>query len=191
MRCTVRNKWMQIIKTIVTPLLACQLLVSCASLLGPRQVELPLTRLQEGLERRFPLNHRIAFLDVVLARPQLTLLAENARVSLAMDATVSSPFVARSWNANLAMSGRLALDAAHNVILISDTRIDRLVIDGVNEERQRQFALVGNLVQEQMVKETPLYSFRPEDLRFGGVQYAPTKINMTATAVVVTFEPAK
>ena len=39
---------------------------------GPRDIELPLHKLQSGLDKRFPLNNRMLDLfDVELTRPQL------------------------------------------------------------------------------------------------------------------------
>ena len=39
--------------------------------------------------------------------------------------------------------------------------------------------------------DMPVYSFRMEDLRFGGVQFVPTRIGTTPNALIVTLEPAK
>ena len=67
-------------------LAACALLSSCASLSGPRQVEIPLRKLQAGLERRFPLSHPLMGLfDIRLSRPQLALQPEADRVALSVD----------------------------------------------------------------------------------------------------------
>ncbi|WP_229425383.1 hypothetical protein [Massilia sp. Se16.2.3] len=69
------------------------LLASCASILGPRDVDIPLSSLQAGLERRFPLDHRLLQLfDLRLARPQLRLLPGD-RVSLTVEATVAQSFL--------------------------------------------------------------------------------------------------
>lgn len=182
--------FMQGIKTMAAPLLACGLLASCASMIGPRQVELPLTKLQQGLDRRFPLNNKIlSVFDIQLTRPRLAILPDNDRVALTVDASVSPPFIRQSWSGNLAMSGRLSVDAARNAVFISDATVDRVAIDGVDEARQRQFVKIANLATDQLIRDTPLYTFRPEELRFAGVQFMPTKITTTANALVVTFVP--
>lgn len=172
--------------------LACILLASCASLIGTRQVEVPLARLQASLDKRFPLQHRVASVfEVELARPQLALLADSDRVGLTMEANVASPFLKRGLHGSLALSGHLSLDQARNAVVITDARVDRFVFDGLDAGRQQQLAGAANLLSEQVLKDAALYTFRPEELRYAGVQFAPSKIVTTASSLVVTFDPVK
>ncbi|HTD05117.1 DUF1439 domain-containing protein [Undibacterium sp.] len=180
------------IKTIFLPLIACGVLASCASLIGPRQREVPIERLQEGLNRRFPLNNRaMVLLDVQLTHPQLTMLPESGRVALSVDASIAPAFTRQSWSGSLAMSGRLVIDNARNAVFIDDARVDSVNINGVDDERQRQFKLVANLVADSLIRDVPVYSFRPEDLRIAGVQFVPTGIMTTSRGLVVNFEPVR
>lgn len=173
-------------------LVACSLLASCAGLVGPRQVELPLHKLQAGIERRFPLNNRaLELFDVQLTRPRLSLIPETNRVALTMDASIAPPFLRKSWTGNLAMSGRLYVDAARGQVLMAEPRVDRFAIDGMDESRQRQMTKVANLLADQLVREMPVYSFRPEDLRFAGVRFVPTAITATRSGLVVSAEPVR
>jgi hypothetical protein len=192
MKLTEGRKWAQSAKAIAVALFACSVLASCASLVGVRHVELPLTRLQEGLDRRFPIDNRIlTMLDIRLTRPKLMVLPNNDRIALTMDATLAPPFIGYSWNGSFALSGRLIVDAARNAVFISDARVERFALDGIDVARQRQFAEVANLVSDTIIKDMPLYRFRPEDLRFAGVQFAPTRIVTAPGALVVTFEPVR
>lgn len=180
------------IKSIFLALLACSLLASCAGLIGPRQLEVPLSRMQEGLERRFPINNRaMVLLDVQLNHPQLTMLPESDRVALSLDVSVAPPFIRQSWSGSLSLSGRLAIDNTRHAVFIRDARVDQIDINGVDEERQRQFRLVANLVVDQITREVPVYSFRPEDLRFAGVQFAPTGVMTSSRGLLVNFEPVR
>ncbi|GGC64379.1 hypothetical protein GCM10011396_09180 [Undibacterium terreum] len=186
------RSWLSMAKKLLLPVVACGLLASCAALIGPRQLDVPLTRLQEGLDRRFPLNNKaMALLDVQLTHPQLTMLPDSNRVALSLDVSVAPPFIRQSWNGNVAMSGRLAIDNVRNAVYIRDAHVDTVTINGMDEEKQRQFKLVANLVADQMIKDVPLYNFRPEDLRIAGVQFVPTAIMATSRGLVVNFEPAK
>ena len=183
---------LQRIKTIILPLLACGLLSSCASLIGPRQLELPLARLQQGLEQRFPLNNRVmSLLDLQLSRPHLTLLPDTNRVALRLEASIAPPFIKQSWRGDLTLSGHLVVDAARNAVFLREASIDRLTLDGVDDAGRRQFAKAASLVADQIIRDLPLYSFRPEDLRYAGVQFIPTGIVARPGALVVNFEPVK
>jgi hypothetical protein len=173
-------------------LLACGLLASCAGLVGPRQIEIPLYKLQAGLDRRFPLNNRaLELFDIQLSRPQLSLLPDSDRVGLAMEANVAPFFLKQSWSGRLALSGRLYADAGRGAVFMADPHVDQFVVDGVDEGRQRQLGKVANFLMDKVVRDVPVYSFRMEDLRYAGVQFVPTRISARPDALIVTVEPAR
>jgi hypothetical protein len=173
-------------------LLACGLLAACASLVGPRQVEIPLYKLQAGLERRFPMNNRaLDLLDIQLSRPQLSLLTGSDRVALNMDAVVAPPFIKQSWSGSLALSGRLYVDVGRGAVMMGEPHVDKFVVDGMDEARQRQMGKVANIMVNKVIRDVPVYNFRMEDLRYAGVQFVPTRITTTPEALVITLEPAR
>jgi hypothetical protein len=184
--------WVRLLKTGAILLLACGVLASCASLVGPRQVEIPLYKLQAGLDRRFPVDNRaLELFDIRLSSPQLSLLAGSDRVALSMDAYVAPPFLKQSWSGSLALSGRLYVDVARSAVMMGDPHVDKFTIDGMDEARQRQLGKVANILANKVISDVPVYSFRMEDLRYAGVQFVPTRIATTPDALVVTLEPAR
>ena len=179
-------------KKLVLLALACALLTSCASMVGPRDIEIPLHKLQASLDRRFPVSNRILELfDVELTRPQLSVLPDTNRVALAMDASIAPPFIRQSWRGKLALSGRLYIDPARNAVLMGEPRVDNFSIDGTDEARQRQLTRVANVLMEKVAGDTPLYHFRPEDLRYAGMQFTPTRVTATGRGLLVSIEPAR
>jgi hypothetical protein len=173
-------------------LAACGLLVSCASFVGPREVDLPLYKLQAGMDRHFPLDNRMLELfDVRLSRPQLEILPDRDRIALTIDANVAPFFLKQSWNGSLALSGRLYVDPSRGGVFMADPHVDRVAIDGADASNQRQLAKVANLVIDKVVRDVPVYSFRMEDLRYAGVQFVPTNIRTVPGALRVTLEPVK
>jgi hypothetical protein len=177
---------------IAALLLGSGLLTSCASLIGPREVEVPLYKLQAGIERRFPLNNRMLELfDVQLSRPQLSLPDGTDRVAIALDAHVAPPFLKQSWDGSLALSGRLVIDPARSAVFMVEPTVDRFDTAGVDQARQGQFTKVANVLMNKVVHDVPLYSFKMEDLRYAGVQFVPTRIRTRPDAVLITLEPAR
>jgi hypothetical protein len=173
-------------------LAASGLLASCASIVGPRRVELSQARLQAGLERRFPLRNRLLELfDVQLTHPQLAILAQSERVGLTLDAAVSPPFLRQSWRGTLGLSGRLLLDGAQNAVFLTDARVDRFDIEGIDAGRARDLRHAADLLVSQLVRDLAVYTFHPEDLRYAGVQFVPTRLETVPGALVVTLEPVK
>lgn len=173
-------------------ILACGLLASCANLAGPRDIAIPLAKLQAGLDRRFPLNNRaLELFDIQLSRPQLSLLDGTDRVALSMDALVAPPFLKQSWSGSLALSGRLVVDPARGAVLLTEPHVDRFAVDGVDEARQRQFGRVANVLMNRVVRDVPVYTFRMEDLRYAGVQFIPTRISSRPDALLIRVEPLR
>ncbi len=175
-----------------TFVLACCVLAGCAGLAGPRQVELPLTKLQASMDKRFPLNKRVMeWLDIELSHPQLAVQEGSERLMLSLEATVAPPFSSSSWHGSLVMSGLLVLDAARSGLYLEQARVERFDIDGNDAIRQRLVGKAGNFLLDQLVRDKPLYSFRPDQLRYGDVQFVPAAISTTPRGLLVTLEPVR
>ncbi|WP_426113757.1 DUF1439 domain-containing protein [Massilia sp. PWRC2] len=177
---------------VAAVLVALLCLSACASLVGPRDVSIPLSKLQAGVERRFPLHNKaIELLDVQLSNPRLFMQADSDRVGLRLDALVAPPFIKQSWGASLALSGRLSIDVARGDVFLNDPRLDQLSVDGADGGRQQQFTALVNVLLKQSMRELPVYHFQMEDLRYGGVQFVPTAIRTSADALVIHVEPVR
>lgn len=187
-----RDTWVRLFRRSAIVLLACGVLASCASLFGPRQLEIPLYKLQAGVDRRFPVSNRVLELfDIQLTRPQLTLEAGTDRVALSMDASLAPIFTKQSWNGSLALSGRLYVDPGRLAVVMTDPHVDKFVVDGLDEVHQRLLGKVANVLMRKVFADVPVYTFRLEDLRHAGVQFMPTRIATTPDALVVTLEPVR
>lgn len=168
------------------------LLASCATLLGPRDMEIPLARLQESIANRFPFNNRfLELLDVRVTNPKVSLLPDTNRIMTTMDASVAPPFMSRSWNGNFAVSGQLRFDPARNALVLADPRVEQFAVNGLDPLYANQIAKVGSLLAEQLLKDAPLYTFQPGELRYSGTRFNPTRITTRRDSLVVTFEPAR
>jgi hypothetical protein len=168
------------------------MLASCASLSGPRRVEISQAKLQAGLERRFPLRNRLLDLfDVQLTVPRVAILPESDRVALTLDMSVSPPFLRQSWSGTMTLSGHLYIDAARSGVYMADAHVDRFDIQGMDSVRARDLGRAADVLMNQLVRDVPIYSFRMEDLRYAGTQFVPTRLDTIPGALVVTAEPAR
>ena len=182
---------MTILKKAAT-LVLCLLLASCAGMIGPQDVEIPLNKMQQRLDERFPLRHRVLeVFEVTLVRPQLTLVPERDRVSLGTDTEVRPPFTRDLWMGRLTVSGRLFLDNASNAVRLRDATVDEFRLDGVNPEAQRHLTRLANVLLTNVYTDIAIYTFRPEDLRRYGVQFRPTRVRVAPGAIIVTLEPVR
>ncbi len=168
------------------------LLASCASLWGPREVEIPLASLQQAIDRKFPFNSRyLELLDIHIGNPRLELLPAANRILTRMDVRFSPSYLSRSWSGSFAVSGELAFDAARNAVVLVEPRVEKLILDGFDMPYADQIAKIGNFLAEQLLQDIPLHTFRPDELRYGGVVFRPTKINTRQSGLVVTLVPAR
>lgn len=168
------------------------MLASCASLSGPRRVEISQAKLQAGLERRFPLRNRLLELfDVQLTVPRIAILPESDRVALTLDMSVSPPFLRQSWSGTMTLSGHLYIDAARSGVYMADAHVDRFDIQGMDSVRANDLGRAADVLMNQLVRDVAIYSFRMEDLRYAGTQFVPTRLDTIPGALVVTVEPAR
>lgn len=177
---------------LIAPLAAAVLLAGCASLTGPREVEVPIERLQRGLDGKFPMQQRaLGILELQLSRPRLTILRDNDRLALATDVAVTSPLMRQAMQGSVALSGRLLVDNVRNAVVLSDAQVDNVTVAGADARLQGQLAAAANVVVERIVRDVPVYHFQPDELRYLGVQYVPTTIHTTRNGLSIRFVPAK
>lgn len=168
------------------------LLSSCAALLGPRNVDIPLSRLQEAVARHFPFNNRyLELLDISVSNPRIALEPGTNRILTSMDTTIAPPFLSRSWSGNIAISGQLKVDMARNALVLAEPRVEKFNVNGLDLPYANQITKIGKLLAEQLLENMPLYTFRPEDFRYGGMNFIPTRITTQSNGLVITFEPVR
>lgn len=168
------------------------LLAGCAGLFGPRDVVLPIDRLQAALDRRFPLDQRfLELFDVRITHPQLRLQPDTNRVETSLDAQIAPTLFGQPWNGSITLSGELKIDAGRNAVVLAAPRVERFLIDGIDPRFADRLGRFGAVLVENMLKDVPLYTFRPEDLRYGGTNFIAQTIRTRADALVVSFVPAK
>lgn len=172
--------------------LAALVLSACASLIGPREVVLPLDKMQAAIERKFPLDQRyLGMFDVRFSSPRLSLQPESRRVVSSIDVRIAPSLLGQARNGSLVMSGVLQLSADRNAVLMTEPRVERFSLEGLDPRVSDKLAELGGSVAQKLLRDLPLYTFRPEDLRHAGMRFVPTEISTRADALVVTFVPAK
>ena len=180
-------RWMAIFALISVFLLS-----SCAMLIGTRDVDFSLISLQQSLNKRLPFTKRyLGLIDVTASNAQLALDADLGRLHVDIDVTMALPLARKSWSGKLAMSGVVTLDAAHNAVILNDPQLDKITLANLDGAYSEQATQIGGLLARELMQSVPLYSFKPEDLRYVGVTFVPTKIVTKADRLVVTFEPQK
>ena len=175
-----------------TVILLCSLLVACASLLGTQEREIPLIVLQQSLQKKFPFNHRyLELFDMTVSNPVLSLQPDTNRVATTLDARIAPPLLKKSWEGKVVISGALKIDPARSAIVLTEPRVDNLTIDAATGTYTGKLNQLGMLLAEDLLDNTVIYTFKPEEIKVAGVRFRPAKITTRANGLVVSFEPAK
>ena len=182
---------MKSLKTGFVSLLAMLLMSGCANLFGTRDLVLPLERLQATLDRRFPLDQRyLELFDIRMSRPRLSLQPDTNRVVTSLDAQFLPTLFGQPWNGSISVSGELKIDASRNAVIFTAPRVERFLLDGVDARVSDKLARFGGVLAEQVLRDVPVYTFRPEDFRYAGMTFVPATIRTRTDALVVSFAPA-
>jgi len=167
------------------------LLAGCATFAGPRDYDVPLAKLQRNIDQRFPLEHRaLAVFDLRLLQPRLATLP-NDRIALTALLSVSSPLMRQEYTGTVSLSGRLSIDQSRNAVMLADTRLDEFTLDGLDERTQRQVSGVARVLADNMARDTPIYTWRPDELRYAGIQFIPTAIRTSSSGLSIHLEPLR
>ncbi|SAL18854.1 DUF1439 domain-containing protein [Caballeronia telluris] len=143
-------------------------------------------QVQEAVARKFPLQRTASqIFDVVLSNPLVGLAPDRNRVTVRLDARLSTPFMPNPVNGVFTLSSQLAYDAAsHSVILMSPT-VDDAQVTGQAAQYRQQINAAGALIATQLLDRYPIYTFKPEQLQFAGVNYEPGTITVLTNGIRV------
>ncbi|MEO9064704.1 MAG: hypothetical protein ABI277_10365 [Burkholderiaceae bacterium] len=117
----------------------------CALLLGPRTIDVSQARLQDLVDQRFPVYRRVLDgFDVTLDAPRLSLEPETNRVDIEVALRAGSGGAVRAtMSGSLLVSQSLRFEPSDNTVRLADVRVERLAIDGLPANWQRQIDRLG------------------------------------------------
>ena len=177
---------------VLTSLMLLTLLSGCASLLPPQEIEIPLSRLQQSIQKKFPYTERyFGLLDVTLSNPVLSTQPAADRMLIALDAQVLPPLIKTPWQGELLVSGSLRIDPARRAVLLTEPRLENIKLDAATDTYKSRVARLGKQLAEDLIGETVLYTFAPDAFVVAGKRFVPTGITTRKDSLVVSFEPAK
>lgn len=167
------------------------LLGACATLLGPRSIEVSQQRLQELVARRFPVSKRyLELFDLTVSSPRLTLLPETNRIATHLDVSASDRLLRRPMNGTMDLNYALRFEPADNTIRLADVRVDSFLIGDAPSPLQNQLNRIGRLLAEEMLDGQVVHTLRPEDVKNAqGRGYQPGELKVTSRGVTLNPSP--
>lgn len=165
-------------------------MLGACSVLLPRSYGFTVEELQSRLSQRMPYKKTIlGVLDVELTRPRLALDPLQNRLSTLFDATVRAPLAGRVYQGAIKLSGVPRYEGSSRSIMLGAARLDVLDLDGLSPALAKQLRELANALAPEVFDRTPLHTFKPEDLRAGGVMLDPQGIRMSADRLIVDLAP--
>ena len=145
------------------------------------------SRCRRRSQRKFPLQRTVSqIFDVVLSNPVVGLLPDRNRVSVRLDARLSTPVHAESGQRRVHAVEPACLRRRRAIqsILMSPNVDDssghgrRRAVQPANQRGRRALAT-------QLLDRYPIYTFKPEQLQFAGVNYEPGTITILTNGIRV------
>lgn len=143
---------------------------------------------QKAIARKFPYQHTVAqVVEVALANPAVGLKPEQNRVAVQLDARFTSPFLRAPVNGTFTVSGQLAYDAPSRSVVLKSPAVDSVNLDGEAQAYTQQIGAAAGMLATQLLTNYPIYTFKPEQLQFGGVNYEPGTITILTNGIRVAI----
>ncbi len=166
-------------------------LAGCASLMGPRTVDISREQLLAKLSKQFPMRKTLAeIFEVEAQAPRLQLNPDTNRVASEFDIKATDRLFGRSYQGTVGVSFGMRYEAQDRTIRLNTVTIDKLAIAGLSEATQQQWTKLGGMLAQEKLQAYPIHQFKPEDLdevdRRG---YQVEDIRVTATGLSVKLVP--
>lgn len=129
--------------------------------------------LQAQVARRFPVRQRYAELfSVNLRDPQLTLDAASNRAAITALMTIGSPLLQPpSVEGVVSVSSALKYDLPALTLRLHEPRAERIELQGLSGRDAERLQQIGGLVTQELLRDYPLHTFKPEELTVGRKTY--------------------
>jgi Protein of unknown function (DUF1439) len=120
-----------------------------------------------------------------LTDPIVGLEPQANRVTVRLDAHVASPFLQQPVDGVFTLSSRLEYDAARHAVVLRSPSVENVDVEGEARAYRQQIEAAGALAAAQWLDGYPIYTFKPEELQFAGVNYEPGTITILTNGIRV------
>jgi hypothetical protein len=146
--------------------------------------------LQAQIDKRFPVRQRYAELFTVELRdPRLGLDAPANRAAITARMTIGSALMQpSSIEGVVRLSSALRYDAAARAVRLDQPKADRIELQGLGGGDAQRLQRIGGLVAQELLRDYPLVTFKPEDLTVGRKTYEIGEITVQADDIKVELK---
>jgi Protein of unknown function (DUF1439) len=143
-------------------------------------------QVQDAVQRKFPYQRTVSqVFNVALTNPVVDFLPDTNRVSVKLDARFASPFMPQPVDGVFTLSSELAYDAASKSVVLRSPNVDNVSVSGDAQAYTQQINAAAAVLAQQLLTNYPIYTFKPEQLQFAGVNYEPGTITILTNGIRV------
>ncbi len=143
-------------------------------------------QVQDAVQRKFPYQRTISqVFEVALTNPVVGFLPDANRVSVKLDARLVSPFMPQPVDGVFTLSSELAYDEASKSVVLKSPNVDSVNVSGGAQAYTQQINAAAALLATQLLTNYPIYTFKPDQLQFAGVNYEPGTITILTNGIRV------
>ncbi|MEZ5702573.1 MAG: hypothetical protein R3E42_12525 [Burkholderiaceae bacterium] len=179
-------------RDLMLSLLAPLALGACASLRGPRQVDVSERRLLALISRQFPVKKRyLELLEFELSDPMLRLMPEENRVGTRLNFAAGTTLNrAQPWTGQMALSYALRYEASDQTVRLDAVRLEGFDLDGAPPAYAKPLRGAGTHLAENLLQGLVVHRFKPEDLRsVEGLGYQPGVLTVVPGGLRLQLDP--
>ena len=143
-------------------------------------------QVQAAVGRKFPYRHTVSQLfEVALTNPVVGFEPSADRVTVHVDAHVESPFLQAPVDGAFLLTSQLQYDEPSHSVVLRSPSVERVEVSGQARAYQQQIEAAGALAAAQWLDGYPIYTFKPEQLQFAGVNFEPGTITILTNGIRV------
>ena len=168
------------------------LLVSGCAMMGERTVSVSEAQLQQKLNERLAIPiSLLKIFDMNLSNSTVKFDSVTGRMTTTFDTQLTSKLSNKILAGKLGISGKLRFDEATSSIVLDDTKVESLNLDGLGGKYSEFFSLIAQQLGGEMLNGLPLYTVKPEDLKISSTQYSPKDMQITDKGLQITLTPVR
>ncbi len=143
--------------------------------------------IEAAVGKRFPttLNYG-QLLSVELTHPKIGFNPQANRVITQIDAQLQNVLLQGQPLAGvLSLSSALKYDPVKRAVLLDNPNVERVDVNDMPPAYDQQLTAIGGSLAQQVLNQYPIYTFKPEQLRYGGRDVEPGAITVLSDGIKV------
>lgn len=169
------------------------LISGCATVMGPKTVEITQAQLEKAISQKFPFNSEaLGLLDVIALKPRFQMLPEVNRVATDVDFNVSDKLFKLGFKASMSASYGLRIEPSDHTVRLTDLKVDAVKLGDVPVPIQGTVTAVAKRVAEGLLNDVVVYTIPDEDLQKAGQYgYRPNQLKVTKNGIALELIPQR